>query len=119
MTEPTEQDATSAEYAERYGRFAKGARATAVRHSSDGDPFGESLARTRADVYEKAAELVRSTVPAQAADTMMENARRLHVRTPPLTGFEEAGRRYITARAWQYCAWQIDPSLEEKAPAWD
>lgn len=106
-------------YAKRYTDFARGARATAVRHKTEGDSFGESLALTRAEVYEQAAELVNRTAPEQAAEQMMENARRLHVRTPPLTGFDEAGRRYISARAWQYCAREIDATLEEKAPSWD
>lgn len=115
----TAHSTSAAEYAQRYRGFAEGARATAQQYKSKGDPFGESLALTRADVYEKAAAMIDGSVPADAADAMLENARRMHVRTPPLTGFEDAGRRYITARAWQFCAHDIDPTLEEKAPAWD
>jgi hypothetical protein len=106
------------ELAETFAAYANAARGTASSAGCRGDGFAESLARTRAGVYDRAAELVRNVPPGEAARTMMENAMTRHVRTPPLTDFDKAGLGYIAARAWQFCAWQIDPTLEEVAPAW-
>lgn len=50
---------------------------------------------------------------------MMHRAKTFRVRRPPMIDFDPAGVRYAVARAWQFCAWQIDPSLAEVAPAWD
>jgi hypothetical protein len=98
--------------------YSVAARGTASGASSRGDGFAESLARTRAGVYEQAAELLRNAPPEQAARAMMDNAVTRHVRTPPLTDFDRAGLGYIAARAWQFCAWQVDPTLEQVAAAW-
>jgi hypothetical protein len=80
-----------------FADFAKAARGTAIKNHTKGDQFGETLAASRAEVYDKAA----------------------HIRTPPLMNFDSAGVQYTTARAWQFCAWKIDPSLPEVAPRWD
>jgi hypothetical protein len=53
-----------------------------------------------------------------AAREMINRAQAAYVRTPPLTDFDRAGVQYIMARAWQFCARQIDPHLPEVAPAW-
>ncbi|HWC80051.1 MAG TPA: hypothetical protein VG756_08815 [Pseudonocardiaceae bacterium] len=102
-----------------FADFAKAARGTAVKNHTKGDQFGEHLANSRAEVYEKAAELVRQLPPQDAAAEMMNRARAAHIRTPPLMNFDSAGVQYTTARAWQFCAWRIDPSLPEVAPKWD
>lgn len=105
--------------AERFQHYARSARGTAVKNRTRGDAFGEQLATARAEVYEQAAELVRRMPARQAAQEMMDRAGRSHVRTPPLMEFEGAGLRYIAARAWQFCALEIDPGLQQKAPRWE
>jgi hypothetical protein len=102
-----------------FADFAKAARGTAIKNHTKGDQFGETLAASRAEVYEKAAELVRRLPPPDAAAEMMNRAKAAHIRTPPLMNFDSAGVQYTTARAWQFCAWKIDPSLPEVAPRWD
>jgi hypothetical protein len=108
-----------AELARMFADYAKAAHGTAIKNHSKGDLFGETLAKSRADVYEKASELVRQLPLADAATEMMNRARASHVRTPPLIDFDAAGVQYNTARAWQFCAWKIDPTLPEVAPKWD
>jgi hypothetical protein len=105
--------------ARTFADYGKAARGTAIKNHTKGDAFGERLANNRADVYEKASELVRQHPLQEAAEEMMNRAKAAHVRTPPLIAFDEAGVQYATARAWQFCAWQIDPGLPEVAPKWD
>jgi hypothetical protein len=102
-----------------FSDYAKAARGTAIKNHTKGDLFGETLANCRADVYEKASELVRQMSLTDAAAEMMARARAAHVRTPPLIDFDSAGVQYNSARAWQFCAWKIDPTLPEVAPKWD
>lgn len=109
---------SAADLADRFAEFARAARGSAIKNRNKGDQFGEKLANTRAEVYVQAAELIRAMPLPQAAATMMERAGRLHVRTPPLMGFDDAGTRYIAARAWQFCALEINPELEHAAPQW-
>lgn len=99
--------------------FAKAARGTAIKNHTKGDAFGESLASSRAEVYEQASDLIRQLAPPEAASEMMSRARNAHIRTPPLMNFDSAGVQYTTARAWQFCAWKIDPTLPEVAPKWE
>lgn len=99
--------------------FARAARGTAIKHRINGDLFCESLATARAEVYEKAAEMVTKLPRAEAAAQMMTEAKNAYIRTPPLINYDWAGVQYIKARAWQYCAWKIDPSLPEVQPSWD
>lgn len=108
-----------ADLSRMYADYAKAARGTAIKNHTKGDLFGETLANSRAEVYEKASELVRQLPLADAAAEMMNLARASHVRTPPLIDFDAAGVQYNTARAWQFCAWKIDKSLPEVAPRWD
>jgi hypothetical protein len=115
-TEP--ERSRAAELVETFAAYAAAARSTASGAGGRGDGFAESLARTRAGVYDQAAELLQRMPPDRAAHTMMDNAATRHVRTPPLTDFDSAGLGYIAARAWQFCATQIDPNLQEVAPAW-
>jgi hypothetical protein len=103
--------------------YARGARTTAIRRHFAGDLFGETLATTRAVVYEAAAELVRAMPLAQAplaeaAAEMMSQALAAQVRTPRWVNYDRDAISYITARAWQFCAWKIDPSLPEVQPRW-
>jgi hypothetical protein len=108
-----------ADLARTFADYAKAARGTAIKNHTKGDTFGENLAASRADVYDKAAELMRQLPPTDAANEMMNRAKAAHIRTPPLINFDSAGMQYATARAWQFCAWKIDPSLPEVAPKWD
>lgn len=108
-----------ADLAQAFSDYAKAARGTAIKNHTKGDLFGETLANARAQVYEKASELVRQLPLVDAANEMMNRARASHVRTPPLIDFDSAGVQYNMARAWQFCAWKIDPSLPEVAPKWD
>ncbi|HEX7658049.1 MAG TPA: hypothetical protein VF444_01110 [Pseudonocardiaceae bacterium] len=107
------------DHAQEFTEYAKAARGTAIKNHTKGDLFGEKLANRRADVYEKAAELVREYPLEVAASAMMEQAKANHVRIPPLVNFDEAGQQYVAAMAWQFCAWQIDKGLPEAAPSWD
>lgn len=102
-----------------FADFAKAARGTAIKNHTKGDVFGETLANSRAEVYEKASDLIRQLPPLEAAAEMMNRAKAAHIRTPPLMNFDSAGVQYTTARAWQFCAWKIDPDLPEVAPKWD
>ena len=108
-----------ADLSQVFADYAKAARGTAIKNHTKGDLFGETLANARADVYEKAAELVRQMSLPDAAAEMMTRARAAHVRTPPLIDFDSAGVQYNMARAWQFCAWKIDPTIPEVAPKWD
>jgi hypothetical protein len=112
--EPTKQD-----LAQTFADYAKAARGTAIKNRSKGDNFGDELATKRAAVYDMAADLVRRMPLQEAAKEMIERAKNAHIRTPPLIDFDRAGIQYSTARAWQYCALQIDPNLPEVAPKWD
>jgi len=114
--EPTPEPA---DLAKSFSDYAKAARGTAIKNHTKGDRFGETLANCRADVYERAADLMRQMSPTDAAAEMMTRARATHVRTPPLIDFDSAGVQYNAARAWQFCAWKIDPTLPEVAPKWD
>jgi hypothetical protein len=108
-----------ADVARMFADYAKAARGTAIKNHTKGDVFGERLANNRAEVYDKAAELARQLPVTDAADDMMKRAKAAHIRTPPLIDFDSAGVQYAIARAWQFCAWKIDPSLPEVAPKWD
>lgn len=108
-----------ADVARMFADYGKAARGTAIKNHTKGDNFGERLANARADVYDKAAELVRQLPPQDAANEMMNRAKQAHIRTPPLIDFDSAGVQYAIARAWQFCAWKIDPTLPEVAPKWD
>ena len=113
-SEPDQQAAV-----DMFEGFGRAARGTAVKNRTKGDMFGETLAEARAQVYEKAAELVRTTPVGEAAVEMMNRAKAAHVRTPPLMNFDAAGVQYTIARAWQFCAWRINPDLSEVARSWD
>ncbi|MGH3492558.1 MAG: hypothetical protein ACRDRL_21120 [Sciscionella sp.] len=120
VVESAEHTVRSAvELTETLRSYGLAARGTATACKNKGDSYGESLATTRATVYDQAAELLKTLQPPQAAEQMMEQARQLGVRTPPLLDFDRVGRQYITAQAWQFCAWEIDPTLEKAAPQWD
>ena len=112
-------DPASQDLAQIFADYAKAARGTAIKNRSKGDGFGDELATKRAAVYEMAADLVRKLPLAEAAQKMLENARSAHIRTPPLIDFDRAGVQYSMARAWQFCAQKIDPSLPDVAPKWD
>lgn len=116
---PGDGAARQAVLADRYATFAKAANGTAFARRTHDDHYGETLAASRAEVYAEAAELVRLMPPPLAAREMINRATAAHVRNPPLVGFDSAGVQYTIARAWQFCAWQIDPSLPEVAPAWN
>ncbi len=108
-----------ADLARTFADYGKAARGTAIKNHTKGDSFGETLASARADVYDRASELVRQLPLQEAANEMMNRAKAAHIRTPPLINFDAAGVQYATARAWQFCAWKIDKSLPEVAPKWD
>jgi hypothetical protein len=112
-------DPAGQDLAQMFADYAKAARGTAIKNRSKGDAFGDELATRRAAVYDMAADLVRRLPRAEAAQEMMNRARSAHIRTPPLIDFDRAGVQYSQARAWQYCARQLDPSLPEVAPKWD
>lgn len=112
-------DPEPVELSRMFADYAKAARGTAIKNHTKGDLFGETLANSRAEVYEKASEMVRQLPLADAAAEMMNLAKAMHVRTPPLIDFDAAGVQYNSARAWQFCARKIDPDLPEVAPKWD
>jgi hypothetical protein len=110
---------TPNQLAELFTEFARAAESTAQKNRAKGDTFGEALATARADVYQQAANLVRTMPLGDALANMQERAKASPVKTPPLIDFERAGLRYITSRAWQFCALKINPSLPEVAQQWD
>jgi len=89
-----------------------------LRNHQVGDRYGETIALARARVYEGAVELVSRLEPREAAVEMMRRAAVLHVRNPPLMDFDALSVQYLCARAWQFCAWQINPALPEMQPPW-
>lgn len=115
---PTTEPTPEVLAARLFTDFARAARGTAIKNHTKNDQFGETLATARAEVYDKAAELVREMPAAKAAAEMMNRAKAGHIRTPPMMNFDSAGVQYVTARAWQFCAWRIDPSLPEMAKQW-
>lgn len=112
-------DPRAAEFFKLFTDYSKAAQGTALTCEKKGDTFGIVLAQTRAHIYASAAEMVSHRPPDEAAAEMMNRAKAAHVRTPPLMNFDSAGVQYITARAWQFCGWKINPDLSEVAPPWD
>lgn len=104
--------------ARKFRDYAEGARGTAVRDHVKGDSYCETLATIRADVYEMAAGVVEQLPLTEAAFEMMRRAKTTHQRTAPLINFDSAGEGYIRARAWQFCAWTINPTLPEVQRKW-
>jgi hypothetical protein len=107
------------ETAQLWRSWAVAARQQARAAVSQGDQFDSSLKTARATIYDQAVALLqRNTDVSMAAALMMKNAGQLHVRTPPLIGFDQAAVRYTIARTWQRCALMLDPSLDEVQPRW-
>lgn len=111
--------ATQSDRSHRFSRLATAARGTAIKNRTKGDLYGQVLAQARAEVYEQCAELTAIMPEGEAAVEMMRRAQNWHVRTPPIMGFDAAGVQYVTARAYQFCAWQIDRRLPQVARSWD
>jgi hypothetical protein len=106
-------------WAAKFEDWAKATRGTAIKQRTKGDSFGEQLALTRADTYDRAAALVRAKPLDEAVATMMAQARMASIRTPPLIDFDDAAMSYKIARAWQFCAKAIDPTVDEVQKSWD
>jgi hypothetical protein len=121
-----------------FARWAKGARGTAHAARLRADGYGAALADHRARVYEAAAQIVRQMDTARAVAEMVRAAALARVNDPqwlkldalgrpvidpaknrPLFGFDDDGLRFAQARAWQLCAWQLDPDVPEVQPGWD
>lgn len=82
--------------------------------------YGEALATARANVYDQAAELViQMGQTSETAEFFMRHAVQASVRSASLIDFDRDGIRYSQARAWQLCAWQINPTLPEVQPKWN
>lgn len=115
-----DQAATTADtdMAEVFTGYARAAAGTAYSRQANNDAYGHTLAASRAHVYTQAADLVHDMDLSSAAQEMMRRAQASHVRLPPLIDFDAAGIQYVVARAWQFCAWQIDPDLPMVAPRW-
>lgn len=111
--------AAASALATSYQRWSSAARGTAYRNQVRGDTYGVAIAMARAAVYDEATTIVRHLPASEAAAEMMSRARAAHVRMPPLIAYDAAGVQYSTARAWQHCAWQVDPELPEVQPRWD
>src|SRR6201999_1761761 len=71
-----------ADLARTFADYGKAARGTAIKNHTKGDTFGETLANSRAEVYDKAAELVRQLPLPDAAHEMMDRAKAGPLRTP-------------------------------------
>jgi len=105
---------------QRFREWSDGAHGTAIKWHIARDSYCERLAQRRADVYRQAAALLDTQPAADAAAEMMMRAGLAAVRgAPPLIGFDVAGLSYVAARAWQHCAWAIDPTLPVVQPKWD
>jgi hypothetical protein len=109
----------AAGWAAKFEDWAKATRGTAIKQRTKGDTFGEQLALTRAETYDRAAVLVQAYPLDEAVAMMMAQARLASIRTPPLIDFDQAAMSYKAARAWQFCAKAIDPSVAEVQKAWD
>jgi hypothetical protein len=103
--------------------WMRAGRALAGVLRQQGDDFGASLHIARGEVRAAAAELLRTaTDPMAAARIMHDRAARLARRTDHgvlFTEYDEAGRQYVRALAWQACAQAVDPSLPEVQPIWE
>lgn len=109
----------TAETVQLWQSWAAAGRQQARILGAHGDLFDAALKNARAVTYALAVALVEANTDiAQAAGMMLKNAAQLHVRTPPLIGFDEAAVRYTVARTWQRCALMLDPSLDEVQPLW-
>lgn len=129
--------------ADRFVAWAAAAQVTAQSRASRGDTFGALLAGARAEVYLKAARIMglppaQRTVGLSADDVawlhaegwrpgggvgvvLMRHAMRSAVSTETgwtLRAWDENGARYVRARAWQLCAWHLDPTLPEVQREW-
>lgn len=125
-----------------FAEWAAAAKNTAIGRAARGDRFGAHLATERADVYLAASKIVGVVSAATAGLTvddrtwleaqgwrpednvgvvLMRHA--MHSAVTPETGWtlrawDTSGARYVRARAWQLCAWHLDPGLPEVQPEW-
>lgn len=111
-------------WAIRFEHCALAAKGTAIKRRTVNDAFGARLAGARAEVYALAARVVRDreVVDTDLAAFLMRKAAERHVgsaQSQPLRGYDDHTLSYIEARAWQWCAWEIDPDLPEVQPKWD
>lgn len=111
-------------WAVRFEHCALAAQGTALKRRTVNDAFGARLAEARAEVYALAARLVRDgeVVDADLAQFLMHKAAERHVgraQAQPLKGYDDHTLLYIQARAWQWCAQQIDPALPEVQVRWE
>jgi hypothetical protein len=129
--------------AAQFLRWADAARVTAQKRGAKGDRFGVFLAIQRAEVYSAAARIVgdlpsAATAGLPAGDrawltaqgwTPLDNLgivlmrHAMHCAVQPETGWtladwDRSGAKYVRARAWQLCAWELDSSLPEVQPEW-
>jgi hypothetical protein len=119
---PMESDEARRDYLiKRWLGFALGSRKQANWASAKSAGYDERLHATRAQVRDEAANLLRGERDLiKAARMMMAEAKKHQVTTaPPIIGFDEVSFRYVAARTWQLCAWDIDPELEPVQPRWD
>lgn len=107
------------EVTQRWASWANAGHHLSRALASQDSLFDSSLKTARAVTYERAVALLRANPdPARAAQLMIKHAVEVHVRTPPLVGFDNAALRYTVARTWQRCALMIDPTLDEVQPLW-
>jgi hypothetical protein len=101
----------------RWLSYAMAERQMSRFDESRRDLFGRDLHIARAQVRDDAASVLRTARDCrEAAEEMMDRARRLAVRELPLIGYDDAALAYTKARTWQACAWDIDPEMEQVQP---
>jgi hypothetical protein len=120
-----DSELTHDELASRWLRYAGAARGCARdKRRFYGDPLGADLLDARAEARSRAAEMLRTMAPSEAAAAMHAEALACREHDPPplfglpLAAVDRSCARYTAARAWQACAWALDPDLPEVQRRW-
>jgi hypothetical protein len=122
--QPDQSVAVPGEMVAALATAALAARGTALRERNrhPNYKFGAQLATARAEVYAAAADIARQHPLAGAARMMLAEASQLAPQVRWVRFIEpddEKYLQYIRCRAWQWCAWQLDPDMPQVAPNWD
>lgn len=109
---------------DRLSRWSLAAKGTAMKRQARGDVFGRVLALERMRVYDAAASILAAhhappgSRATEVAALLMRNASPVREGGIHLVDWDSQALQYTRARAWQLCAWQLDPSLPEVQPEW-
>lgn len=125
ITDPQEdEDELVRRTLDRLSRWSLAAKGTAMMRRARDDRFGLMLALERMRVYDAAASILAAhhSPPGERATEvaalLMRNASPVREGGVALHDWDGQAVQYTRARAWQLCAWQLDPSLPEVQPEW-